>query len=125
MADLYPVDPQWAKGSHCDNAKYLEMYQRSVTDPDGFWAEMAERLDWIKKPTRIKNTSFEGIEMTEQAQAGHGRENGQVTVDERLAALTCRPDQRVQLLGAASVDALVRVLPKNGGSAAESLNHAD
>ena len=60
MADLYPVDPQWAKSSHCDNAKYLEMYQRSVTDPDGFWADMAERLDWVKKPTRIKNTSFLG-----------------------------------------------------------------
>ena len=60
MGDLYPVDPQWAKGSHCDNAKYLEMYQRSVTDPDGFWADMAQRLDWIKKPTRIKNTSFLG-----------------------------------------------------------------
>ena len=60
MSDLFPVDPQWAKGSHCDNAKYLAMYQRSVKDPDGFWAEMAERLDWIKQPTRIKNTSFTG-----------------------------------------------------------------
>ena len=60
MSDVVPVDPQWAKSSHCDNAKYLAMYERSVKDPDGFWAEMAERLDWIKKPTRIKNTSFEG-----------------------------------------------------------------
>src|SRR3954467_5238464 len=60
MVDLYPVDPQWARGSHCDSAKYLEMYQRSVEDPNGFWAEMAGRLDWSKKPTRIKNTSFTG-----------------------------------------------------------------
>ena len=37
---------------------YEELYQRSVKDPDGFWAEMAERLDWIKKPTIIKNASF-------------------------------------------------------------------
>src|SRR3954464_9151736 len=58
--DLYPVDPQWARGSHCDSAKYREMYQRSVEDPNGFWAEMAGRLDWSKKPTRIKNTSFTG-----------------------------------------------------------------
>ena len=60
MSDLFPVDPQWAKQSHCDNAKYLAMYQRSVQDPEGFWCEMAKRLDWIKPPTRIKNTSFEG-----------------------------------------------------------------
>ena len=60
MSDLFPVDPQLAKQSHCDNAKYLAMYERSVKDPDGFWSEMAKRLDWIKQPTRIKNTSFSG-----------------------------------------------------------------
>jgi acetyl-CoA synthetase len=36
------------------------MYARSVQDPDGFWAEQAERLDWITKPTRIKNVDFTG-----------------------------------------------------------------
>ncbi len=41
MSDLFPVDPQLAKQSHCDNAKYLAMYERSVKDPDGFWGEMA------------------------------------------------------------------------------------
>jgi len=40
-------------------AQYDEMYARSISDPDGFWAEQAKRLDWIKVPTRIKNTSFE------------------------------------------------------------------
>ena len=39
---------------------YKEMYARSVKDPDGFWADMAKRLDWDKFPTKIKNTSFEG-----------------------------------------------------------------
>ncbi len=38
--------------------KYEEMYARSVSDPEGFWAEQAKRLDWIKEPTRIKNTTF-------------------------------------------------------------------
>src|SRR3569832_766007 len=31
---------------------------RSVSDPDGFWAEQAKRIDWIKAPTKIKNTSY-------------------------------------------------------------------
>jgi len=40
-------------------AQYDELYTRSVNDPDGFWAEQAKRLDWIKPPTKIKNTTFE------------------------------------------------------------------
>jgi acetyl-CoA synthetase len=39
-------------------AQYEELYKRSVSDPDGFWKEQSQRLDWIKAPTRIKNTSF-------------------------------------------------------------------
>src|SRR3569623_1525590 len=39
-------------------AQYDEMYARSVKDPDGFWAEQAKRVDWIKAPTKIKNTSY-------------------------------------------------------------------
>ncbi len=36
------------------------MYRQSVQNPEGFWGEQAGRLDWFKKPTRIKATSFEG-----------------------------------------------------------------
>ena len=39
-------------------AQYDEMYARSVSDPDGFWKEQSQRIDWIKAPTRIKNTSY-------------------------------------------------------------------
>src|SRR3569623_1457887 len=38
--------------------QYEEMYARSISDPDGFWKEQSRRIDWIKPPTRIKNTSF-------------------------------------------------------------------
>jgi acetyl-CoA synthetase len=48
-----------AKNAHIDAAKYDELYARSVNDPEGFWGQMAERLDWIKKPAKIKNTSFD------------------------------------------------------------------
>src|SRR5690606_17816032 len=43
-----------------DAAKYEEMYQRSISDPDGFWDEAGQRLDWIKPYTRVANASFEG-----------------------------------------------------------------
>ncbi len=39
--------------------QYDRMYQRSVSDPDGFWSEHAQRIDWIKPFTKVKNTSFE------------------------------------------------------------------
>ena len=39
--------------------QYTKMYQRSIEDPDGFWREQSKRLDWIKPPTKIKNTTFE------------------------------------------------------------------
>ena len=40
--------------------QYEAMYKRSLSDPDSFWAEMANRLEWFKKPTIIKNTNFTG-----------------------------------------------------------------
>lgn len=38
--------------------QYEEMYARSLSDPDGFWKEQSQRIDWIKAPTKIKNTSY-------------------------------------------------------------------
>ena len=55
---IYEVPAEWKKRAYLDDAKYKEMYARSIKDPNGFWAEQARRLDWIKAPTKIKNTSF-------------------------------------------------------------------
>ncbi|HEY8268392.1 MAG TPA: acetate--CoA ligase [Xanthobacteraceae bacterium] len=55
---IYEVPAEWKKRAYLDDAKYKEMYARSIKDPNGFWSEQAKRLDWIKAPTKIKNTSF-------------------------------------------------------------------
>ncbi|MEO1239385.1 MAG: acetate--CoA ligase [Pseudomonadota bacterium] len=44
---------------HADAATYAANYARSVEDPDAFWAEQAQRIDWIKPFSKVKNTSFE------------------------------------------------------------------
>jgi acetyl-CoA synthetase len=44
--------------AHVDGATYDAMYARSVEDPEGFWADQARRLDWIKAPTRIRDVDF-------------------------------------------------------------------
>ncbi|MCB1504082.1 MAG: acetate--CoA ligase [Hyphomicrobiaceae bacterium] len=56
---VYPVPAEWKSRAWVDNDKYLEMYNRSVSDPEGFWGEMGKRLDWIKPYTKVKNTSFD------------------------------------------------------------------
>ena len=56
---IYPVAAEWAARAWVDDAKYQDMYKRSVEDPDGFWGEMGKRIDWIKPYTKVKNTSYD------------------------------------------------------------------
>ncbi|MDG6348881.1 acetate--CoA ligase [Luteimonas sp. 8-5] len=42
-----------------DAAQYQRLYARSIDDPDAFWGEAAGRLDWMRAPTRVKDTSFD------------------------------------------------------------------
>jgi acetyl-CoA synthetase len=60
MTDVITVPAAFAAASHCDSAKYQEMYARSVNEPETFWAEQAERLDWMHFPSKIKDVSFSG-----------------------------------------------------------------
>jgi len=55
----YPVDAAVASRAFVDNDKYLEMYQRSVDDPEGFWAEQAEALlTWFKPWDSVMNVDY-------------------------------------------------------------------
>ncbi len=53
-----PLNP--AKKPHADKATYYKMYKESITNSEKFWAEQAERIDWISKWDNVKNTSFNG-----------------------------------------------------------------
>ena len=60
MSDkTYAVPAEWEKRAFVDDAKYQEMYARSIKDPNGFWAEQAKRVDWIKPFSKAKNASFD------------------------------------------------------------------
>jgi len=56
---IYPVPQELAKTAWIDNDKYLAMYEKSVSDSEGFWAEEGKRVDWIKPYSKVKNTSYE------------------------------------------------------------------
>jgi acetyl-CoA synthetase len=57
--ELFPVSGDWAKRAWADAAKYKAMYERSVQDPEGFWAEHGKRVDWIKPFTQVKDVSYD------------------------------------------------------------------
>ena len=57
-AKVYPVIDDWADRALADEERYGSMYRASVDDPEGFWAEHGQRIDWIRPFTKVKNTSF-------------------------------------------------------------------
>ena len=56
---VFSVPADSAAGTRCDNAKYLDMYRRSIEDPEGFWGEHGRLIDWIKPYTKVKRVSFD------------------------------------------------------------------
>ena len=56
---IYPVPAGWAETALVDEARYQEMYRRSVEEPEAFWRAEAQRIDWIKPFTTVRETSFE------------------------------------------------------------------
>ena len=55
---IYPVPEATKQRTLITEEKYNEMYARSVQDNEGFWAEEAQRVDWIKPFTKVKDVSF-------------------------------------------------------------------
>jgi len=56
--NIYPADASIAETSGLNLKKRATMYQQSVADPEEFWRQQGNRIDWIKAPTQIKNTRY-------------------------------------------------------------------
>ena len=57
-ADIFPVPEAWAKSAHMNAAAYDAAVARVEADPEGYWRELGERLDWIEPFTVVKEVSF-------------------------------------------------------------------
>jgi len=55
---IHEIPSDWKQRAFVKEADYRAMYERSIKDPDGFWAEEAKRIHWFKTPTIIRNASF-------------------------------------------------------------------
>ncbi len=48
-----------AGGPHISSMEqYKEMYERSIEDPEGFWAEIAEQFHWFKKWDKVRSFNY-------------------------------------------------------------------
>ena len=58
MSRVYPVSSDAKARALLDEAAYDKLYASSVNDNEGFWAEQAKRIDWIKPFSKVKDVSF-------------------------------------------------------------------
>ncbi|WP_299029307.1 acetate--CoA ligase [uncultured Sulfitobacter sp.] len=57
-AKTYPPSADLAAQAHVNEAKYDAMYAASINDPEGFWREQGQRVDWMKPFTQVKDVDF-------------------------------------------------------------------
>ena len=58
MIKKYPVASHMHNTTHLDATSYAAMYQESIEDNESFWAREAQRIQWIKPFSEIKDVSF-------------------------------------------------------------------
>jgi len=61
---VYPIPPAVAKRAHVDATKYRTMYERSVKNPDAFWADQARQfVSWSKPWSRVSDWSYDAKDL--------------------------------------------------------------
>ncbi len=56
---LYPPADAFSANAHVNIDQYADMYAASIRDPDTFWWQYGQRVDWIKPFSITKNVSYE------------------------------------------------------------------
>ena len=55
---LHPPSSNFTRTAHLNKIQYDEMYSQSIREPEKFWSEQGDRLDWIKRFKKVKNVSY-------------------------------------------------------------------
>jgi acetyl-CoA synthetase len=56
--NIFPVIPSFESEAHVSKTRGQELSAEASSDPSTFWKRIAERLDWFKFPTQIRNVSY-------------------------------------------------------------------
>ncbi len=52
------IKKEWLEHAKVNEEKYSSMYDNSLQNNDEFWADQAQRVEWIKKFTKIKDIKY-------------------------------------------------------------------
>ncbi|HET6912261.1 MAG TPA: acetate--CoA ligase [Rhodanobacteraceae bacterium] len=63
MGAIHSVPSAFAGEPRVTREQYQRLYAESVRDPETFWKNVAQRLDWIRPPTKIKDVSFDAQDL--------------------------------------------------------------
>src|SRR3954452_10476524 len=58
-SEVFPVPKAWADNTLMNAAAYDAAVARVDSDPDGYWADVGKRLDWMTPFTQVKDVSFD------------------------------------------------------------------
>ena len=58
MSDIIDIKDEYKKNAYINTEKYEEMYKQSIDNPENFWAEQAEIVDWTKKWDKVMDYNF-------------------------------------------------------------------
>lgn len=56
---IYPVSSDFAAKANLSPERYKDMYTESIADPEAFWGEHGQRLDWFEPYTVVKDVSWD------------------------------------------------------------------
>ena len=60
----YPVSPALAGAAHINEERYTAMYDRSINDPDAFWAAQAEQfVTWFRKWDKVQDWDYDSVDI--------------------------------------------------------------
>ena len=55
---MMEIERKWIEDAKVNEENYSSMYNNSLQNNDKFWADQAQRVDWIKKFTKIKDIKY-------------------------------------------------------------------
>ena len=55
------IQENWKKNALVSPKDYEDLYNLSIKDNEGFWKDQGNRLDWVKKYSKIKERLLKSI----------------------------------------------------------------
>jgi len=55
----YEIPADFAASARVNAKSYAADYARSIEDPEGFWGQVGQRLEWIRPYTQVKDVSYQ------------------------------------------------------------------